>query len=122
MMDNEIVEKYGPTLCAFNSYKSVGFFSREYAILRSEEMLNDVIEEYNKSDEEQKKSLSSKIKSAQLLTYRELFEKMFLCIEDLAVIVSGLMHDLDKFNIKVAKSPNVKRYLKKWQTKKYIEC
>ena len=31
----EIREKYTAALCALRSYKNVGFFSREYAILRS---------------------------------------------------------------------------------------
>ena len=31
-MEKGIEEKYGATLCALRSYKSIGFFSREYAL------------------------------------------------------------------------------------------
>lgn len=109
MTENEVKEKYGAALCALRSYYSVGFFSREYAILRSKEILDDVEKEYQEADDKGKDSLRPKLKSARLLTYRELFEKMFLCIEDLAAIFSALIHPLEEFHKWVAKTPNIKK-------------
>lgn len=50
-MEKGIEEKYGATLCALRSYKSIGFFSREYAIMRSREILAETIKEYESKSE-----------------------------------------------------------------------
>ena len=96
-MEKGIEEKYGATLCALRSYKSIGFFSREYAIMRSREILAETIKEYESKSERDKEILLPKLKSAKLLTYRELFEKLILSIEDLAAIFTALTHPLNEF-------------------------
>lgn len=118
----EIQEKYGGALCALRSYKSVGFFSREYAILRSKETLNNAEEEFQKASDDKKCFFEKKLKIAKLLTYRELFEKMFLCIEDLAAIVSALIHPLEEFHIWVAKEPNIKKVFQNITKEKIYEA
>lgn len=109
MTGNEIEEKYTAALCALRSYKSVGFFSREYAILRSREILDNVEKEFQEANDQNREMLEKTLKISQLLTYRELFEKMFLSIEDFAAIVSALMHPLEEFHVWVAKAPNIKK-------------
>lgn len=121
MTEYEIQEKYVGALCALRSYKSVGFFSREYAILRSKESLNNVEEEFQKASDDKKDFFGKKLKIAKLLTYRELFEKMFLCIEDLAAIVSALIHPLEEFHIRVAKEPNIKKVFENITNEKIYE-
>lgn len=110
--EHEIQEKYGAALCALRSYQSVGFFSREYAILRSKEILNNTEKEFQEADADKKESFKQKLKIAQLLTYRELHEKMFLCIEDMAAIFSALIHPLEEFHMWIVKEPNVKNVFK----------
>lgn len=108
-MEKGIEEKYGATLCALRSYKSIGFFSREYAIMRSREILAETIKEYESKSERDKEILLPKLKSAKLLTYRELFEKLILSIEDLAAIFTALTHPLNEFAEYVTKEPNIKK-------------
>lgn len=105
----EIKEKYTAALCALRSYKSVGFFSREYSILRSREILDNVEKEFQEANDKNRELIDKKLKISQLLTYRELFEKMFLSIEDFAAIISALMHPLEEFHIWVAKASNIKK-------------
>jgi hypothetical protein len=107
----EIIKKYGAALCALYSYKSVGFFSREYSILRSQEILSEAIKQYNEAPREEQLKMHNKVKASKLLTYRELFEKMFLCIEDLAAIIHGVLKGLESFHIEIVKSPSVKKTL-----------
>lgn len=106
-MERTVQEKYGPTLCAIRSYKSIGFFSREYAILRSKEILEETILEFESKSETEKEKFLSKVNTAKLLTYRELFEKLMLSIEDLAAIFYALTFPLEDFAVNITKEPKI---------------
>ena len=73
MTGHEIEEKYTAALCALRSYKSVGFFSREYAILRSREILDNVEKEFQEADDQNREMIEQKLKISQLLTYTPVY-------------------------------------------------
>lgn len=113
MNENDIQEIYAPTLCALNSYISIGLFSREFGVRNCFEKLKQVKEEYNNASNEEKEKLKEKVEITKLLVYRELFEKTFLSLEDLAAIVSALVKDLKDFHIEVSKEPTILKALSK---------
>lgn len=107
MNEEQIKEKYAGTINSLMNYMHIGIISRTFMMQNHCENLADIIKKNNTNEKSKSEEIS------ELLTYKELFERLCLVIEDFSIIFNALSLELSDFHKNILHQPNVEKILQK---------